>query len=234
MKALSIDSSAMRLTVSAKNGIHTVSAVYDIGMKQSETLLPAIDYVLEKASIAPQELDYTALCSGPGSFTGLRLSFSALKAMQLAHGTPVYGVPTLEAYAEPYTSLPFLVLCAIDAKKGRFYAECRSGSKAALPAGDYEPCEIEEALKAAIKMEGADGTSCAGILLCGPDVAMLKEKLRLPAESPEMYAAPTETIPAGALFRLAERQMQDGTPPLAEYEGPVYLRASEAEIKREA
>ena len=57
MKALAIDSAVSRLTISAKNDDYFVSTIFDIGMKQSETLLPAIDYVLGKLNI-------TENCSG--------------------------------------------------------------------------------------------------------------------------------------------------------------------------
>ena len=66
MKAIAIDSAGTRLTVAAKNDDAVVASVYDIGMKQSETLLPAIDAAVSKAGLRIVELDYTALCRGPG------------------------------------------------------------------------------------------------------------------------------------------------------------------------
>ena len=82
MKGLALDSSITKLTVAAKNDNHIVTASFDIGMKQSETLLPAITYVMEKAGIETSDLDYMAICKGPGSFTGLRLGFAAVKALE--------------------------------------------------------------------------------------------------------------------------------------------------------
>ena len=46
MKALAVDSAVSRLTITAKNDDKTCTAIYSIGMKQSETIVPAIDYVL--------------------------------------------------------------------------------------------------------------------------------------------------------------------------------------------
>ena len=45
MKALVIDCACSRMTVAAKNEDKTFTAIYDIGMRQSETLVPAMDYV---------------------------------------------------------------------------------------------------------------------------------------------------------------------------------------------
>lgn len=147
MKALAIDTSTSKFFVAAKNGERSVSSVYDIGMKQSETLLPAIDYALEKAGIKPNELDYSVITAGPGSFTGLRLSFAACKALTLANSTPLYTVPTLEALAWRYRELPFFVVPLIDAKKNRFYAAAYCQSETILEPGDYEIGKILEALK---------------------------------------------------------------------------------------
>ena len=83
MKALCVDSASSRMTVSAKNEEDCVSLTLDIGPSQSQELLPAIDYVLNKTGLKPQDLDYMALCKGPGTFTGLRLAFAALKAIAL-------------------------------------------------------------------------------------------------------------------------------------------------------
>src|SRR5574344_1384790 len=121
MKALAIDCAVSRITVAAKNDSHIVKLSLDVGMKQSEKLLPSIDYVLKEAELTSKELDYTTLTLGPGTFTGLRLGISALKAMQLANGTPIYGIPSLDAYAYPYQSAVETVLAVIDGKRDMFY-----------------------------------------------------------------------------------------------------------------
>ena len=76
MKALAIDTSLTRITICAKNEDKVSYLVLDIGMKQSEKLLPSIEFVLSQVELKLEELDYTVLCKGPGSFTGLRLAFS--------------------------------------------------------------------------------------------------------------------------------------------------------------
>ena len=97
MKALAIDCAVSRLTIAAKNEGKTCTCIYDIGMKQSEILVPSIEYVLSKVDLTSADLDYTVLTEGPGSFTGLRLGFSALKAIELAYNVPVYGISSLKA-----------------------------------------------------------------------------------------------------------------------------------------
>src|SRR5574344_2040764 len=219
MKALSIDSAVSRLVIAAKKDEYSVSAVYDIGMRQSETLLPAIDYVLGKAGITAKDLDYTSLAIGPGSFTGLRIALAALKALEQADSIPVYGISTLEAYAHPYRALPFTCVPVIDAKKDRFYAAAYSGKKTLLAPGDYEMQDIISALK-----------HVRTVLFCGPDAGLLMQQTLPLLKWKKLYAVPFSEVTTDSLFACTEQRMSDNIPPLKDFDGPEYLRASEAEV----
>lgn len=223
MKALAIDSAGTRLTVAAKNDDAVVSSVYDIGMKQSETLLPAIDAVVAKAGIAIAELDYTALCRGPGSFTGLRLAFAALKAVEQATNAPIYAIPTLEVYAYPCRALPFPVVSVIDAKKNRFYAAVYEAGSETLGAGDYEIKTILAALK-----------DTEEALCTGPDAKQFIGAACRSGSPVKLRAIDFSMLTTDALFALAEAKIEAGEKPLADFDGPAYIRESEAEVKRKA
>ena len=222
MKALAIDCACSRLTVAAKNEDKTCTAIYDIGMRQSETLVPALDFVLEKAGLAKNELDYTTLTIGPGSFTGLRLGISALKAIECAFGTPVYGISSLETYAFAYAGLGLPVLACIDANKDRFFAGIYTNGQNIIPDGDYDIPFLAEKLKEENK-----------IILAGfeKDTTKLKSLLEPAAPQLELIQMPVTAVTTEALFQLAEQKKSAGISPLQDYDGPVYLRASEAEIK---
>ena len=222
MKALAIDCACSRLTVAAKNEDKTCTAIYDIGMRQSETLVPAIDFVLEKCSLAKNELDYTTLTIGPGSFTGLRLGISALKAIECAAGTPVYGISSLETYAFPYAGLGLPVLSCIDANKDRFFAGVYLNGKSILEDGDYDIPFLAEKLKDTNK-----------VILAGfeKDTEKLKDLLSKALPKIQLIQFPVSNVTTDSLFKLAEMKLNSKAPSLQEYDGPVYLRASEAEIK---
>ena len=222
MKALAIDCACSRLTVAAKSEDKSCTAIYDIGMRQSETLVPALDFVLEKCGLAKNELDYTTLTIGPGSFTGLRLGISALKAIECAFGTPVYGISSLETYAFPYAALALPVLSCIDANKDRFFAGLYKEGSPFLPDGDYDIPTLAENLKSESK-----------IILAGfeKDTTKLKGLLGAALPSLELICLPVTSVTTECLFKLAESQKEARTPPLQDYDGPIYLRASEAEIK---
>lgn len=223
MKALAIDCAVSRLTIAAKDDSHIVKISLDIGMKQSEKINPTIDLVLKEIGLTPKDLDYTTVTLGPGTFTGLRLGLSALKALELANGTPIYGIPTLDAYAYPYRSAIETVLPVVDGNRDMFFSAFYvRGEKISA----YKDSSIEDILNE-IDPE-------TDVLVAGPDaskfVSLVKEKTPLYAiHCFEPFSDATES-----LFAMAENMIEQKKPALAEYEGPMYLRKSEAEIVLES
>ncbi len=222
MKALAIDCACSRMTVAAKNDDYTFTAIYDIGMRQSETLVPAIDFAIEKCGLTKNELDYTALTIGPGSFTGLRLGISALKAIQCTFGTPVYGISSLEAYAYPFIDSVIPTLSCIDANKDRFYAGIYHSGKIVLEDGDYEVPFIAQRLADIREL------NIAGFK---KDTEKLEGLLKEQGCTSVIHKLSVPVVTTDSLFALAEKKLTAKLPPLKDFDGPVYLRASEAEIK---
>lgn len=219
MKALAIDSSGDVLCVSARNEAATVSCLYDIGMRQSETLIGAIDYVLCKVGMEKGNIDYAVLCAGPGSFTSLRLSFAALKAINLAWGNPIYAIPTLEAIARPYLGLQGLVIPVLDARKGRFYAAVYSGGIKALCEGDYAAEEI-------LNVVSSNGGNT--IFAVGNGAMLFKEKATVIGT---LNLAVLPSVPVTlSLFDIAEEQIKKGAAPMKDFDGPLYLRPCDAQL----
>lgn len=220
MRALAIDSASTCISFAACNNDKKVVLSLDIGMRQSEKLLHSIEYVLEQCEILPSELDFTVLCEGPGGFTGLRLAFAALKALELTQGCPVYAVPTLEAIALPYRSWRGAVLPAIDAKKNRFYtAVCRDGE---MQAGPFD-AELEEILRYIDTEES--------ILAVGPDAEYFAERIRTERPLQEVHLfSPQANGCVLSLLELGRDKFATREKGLAEYQGPTYLRKSEAEL----
>lgn len=223
MKALVIDAAASCMHIAAKNDDFKASLSLDLGQKQSQKLLPSIDYILSQLELKASELDYTALTSGPGTFTGLRLAFSALKAIELAHNVPVYGIPSLEAYAFPYSCFDGTVVSVIDAKKDQFFA--------AIYENGRQICEAEDTTAESV---AAKLDKSKKILLCGPDAKVFADELKKIDSSLKLTVFDSQPVPTESLFTIAESMIEQKKEPLADYDGPVYLRKSEAEIKLES
>lgn len=218
MNILVIDCAVSKLSIGVKADDKFISYTYDIGMRQSEILVPVIDEILQKAGITAKDLNYSALTIGPGSFTGLRLGISALKAIELAYNVPVYGLSSLKVYKYPLTGLGAPVLACIDANKDKFYASITYGNKTILEDGDYELEQIAEKL-----------TGLEKIVIAGPDAQKLTDLIKDKTQTQLIMVNATPST-TESLVRLTEQMIEKGEKPLEDYDGPVYLRASEAEL----
>lgn len=218
MNVLTIECASNLLEIAVFSEIGFVSTSVDRGLHMSENLIPVLDGVLERAGIQPAGVDCIAVNKGPGSFTSLRLGFSLAKGLALSTGCPVYAVPAMEAYAFPFAGFKAAVIPAIDAKRGKFYAGVFRKGAEVTAAGDYSVKEI-----------------CAftdpeePVLLAGPDAALLKERILEHNPLAVLFTVDSPVHASRALFELALRQKNSGFPPLAENEGPLYIRLSEAE-----
>lgn len=87
---------------------------------QAERLFPVLEEVLAEAGISWPNLSAIAVGTGPGNFTGIRISVSAARGLALSLGIPSIGVSRLDAMAFG-TSGP--TTAAIDARQNRIYAQ---------------------------------------------------------------------------------------------------------------
>lgn len=222
MNILVLDCAVSKISIAVKFDDKMIAQTYDIGMHQSEILVPAIDDILQKAGITAGDLDFSAITIGPGSFTGLRLGISALKAIELAYNVPIYGVSSLQVYSYTAKNLGFPVLCCIDANKDRFYA-CLydENENEILPDGDYETSEL------------IDKIDFDKLLITGPDAKKFYDILSNSNVHTDLkpYLLRNSDNYAACLIEIAEKMFKNNESPLQDYDGPVYLRASEAELK---
>ncbi|MEG2259910.1 MAG: tRNA (adenosine(37)-N6)-threonylcarbamoyltransferase complex dimerization subunit type 1 TsaB, partial [Oscillospiraceae bacterium] len=82
-----------------KDGTILAESFANVGLTHSETLMVLCDEVFRRSGIGPCDVDYFAVTSGPGSFTGLRIGMGTVKGMAFATRKPCVAVPTPEALA---------------------------------------------------------------------------------------------------------------------------------------
>jgi tRNA threonylcarbamoyladenosine biosynthesis protein TsaB len=92
----------------------------------SRELLAGVEDVLRMGQIRLADLDCIAVVAGPGSFTGLRVGLSAVKALAEAMGTPVVALSTLAILASKAARASddeagSVVHAVMDAGRGEFY-----------------------------------------------------------------------------------------------------------------
>ena len=65
MNILALDCAVSRISLAVKTDNKFISTTYDIGMRQSEILVPAIDEILKKAEISAADLNASCRTIGP-------------------------------------------------------------------------------------------------------------------------------------------------------------------------
>lgn len=118
---LAVDTSSSYLTVLAVKGDKVVLRhLDDCAMRHSVILMDEIDKTMKEAELSPDECDFFAAVTGPGSFTGIRIGLSTVKGMCVACGREGVGVTSFDLIAYNVKGDgPFGV--AIDAMRGRYY-----------------------------------------------------------------------------------------------------------------
>ena len=88
------------------------------GLTHSQTILPAMEALLNSCSMKIADADGFAVSIGPGSFTGLRIGIGAVKGLAQGSGKGCIGVSTLEALACNFSGLSYTICPVMDARCG--------------------------------------------------------------------------------------------------------------------
>ncbi len=136
---LAVDTSSRYLTVVACKGDKAERGyIENCALNHSVVLMDEIERVLSRADLSPDECDFFAAVTGPGSFTGIRIGISCIKGFAAALGKRAAGVTAFEMLSYNVNSdCGFAV--AIDAAHGNFYV---SGYKSSGVC-DVPPCFMD-------------------------------------------------------------------------------------------
>jgi tRNA threonylcarbamoyl adenosine modification protein YeaZ len=127
LKILAIDTSSKICSVSIlEDKKILIEKHIDDEKSHSQKLMPIISTILEEANLKLADFDLFACSIGPGSFTGVRIGVSTVKAFCDVTNIPVVGVSSLEGLA--YNSLNSnicntdnIICSLIDAKNDNVY-----------------------------------------------------------------------------------------------------------------
>lgn len=120
MNCLAIDTGGNHLTVLlVKGGKVYKSHIENAMLKHSVTLMPEIENLLIQTDTKLSDIDKYCAVVGPGSFTGIRIGVSAIKALAYANNKKVFGVTSFLSLA--YSSDEDKILTVIDAKHDNYY-----------------------------------------------------------------------------------------------------------------
>ena len=218
MRVLAVDTSTMAGGVALlEDGRVVGESVLDVRTTHSERLMVAIDRVIGDAGWDAHRLEGLAVAVGPGSFTGLRIGLAAVKGLALALGCPVAAVPTLDAMAAalPWATLP--VCPVLDARKGEVYTSLYRWDGGAMRR-EWDYLALAPEALAARLTEPVIGLGDGAALIRSASITLARPMRRGPS--------------VAVVGWLGEQRLRHGETVAPAALVPMYLRPSEAELKR--
>ncbi|MGS4945018.1 tRNA (adenosine(37)-N6)-threonylcarbamoyltransferase complex dimerization subunit type 1 TsaB [Meridianimarinicoccus sp. RP-17] len=121
MVTLAFDTSGPACCAAILSGETIIAdTVEQMARGQAERLFPLLDELLSAAGLAWGDVGRIGVGTGPGNFTGIRISVAAARGLALSLGCPAIGVSTLDALAH---GLPQPCLTVVPARRGSIYLQ---------------------------------------------------------------------------------------------------------------
>ncbi len=120
MNYVAIDTSGKTLLLSvSKNGKLYEYCDPECGVRHSVSIMTQLEILLDKAEMKVSDADFFAVVVGAGSFTGIRIGVSTVKALCFASGKPCLSITSFDCLA--YNKTEGKTLSVLDAGHGGFY-----------------------------------------------------------------------------------------------------------------
>lgn len=95
--------------------------VHEGASDYSSWLLPSADEALRDCGIKMTDIDVFAAAAGPGSFTGVRIGLTSVKAWSEAYGKPIASISRLQAIASQAAGARGYVAACVDAQREQVF-----------------------------------------------------------------------------------------------------------------
>ena len=227
MLILALESSAKAASVAlCRDGVLIAQSQQCSGLTHSCTLLPMAEQLLKNTDTRLADVDAIAVARGPGSFTGVRIGVSTVKALAHAANKPCVAVDALEALAANVTAFDGVVCPILDARAQQVYG-------AIFKRGERLTEDTVEKLTLFLDRVEATGEDA---LFLGDGAPGFEAAIRERLGDKAHFAQPQHNgLRAGSACALAARRLEAGETTL-DYITllPLYLRAPQAERERAA
>jgi tRNA threonylcarbamoyladenosine biosynthesis protein TsaB len=192
----------------------------------NERIFELLDELFRSASVATDRLSGIGITIGPGMFTSLRVGLAVAKGISLSHRVPLKGINTLDAIVHtalstdsgPAADRFFLPL--VDARKGELYCALYQGTTRRSEYLVLNPAELP-------------GLTETAVTLCGMDSLPARAALKASFGSRAVYVSVEHPAPE-QVARRARAEILAGRADNAASLSPVYLRRTDAELRRAA
>ena len=167
----------------------------------SETFMPLVHRVMERADIKHEELDGYAVTVGPGSFTGIRIGLAAVKGMALAANKKCIAVSSTEALARSCDNVT-IIIPAFDARNNRVFAQAAMDDTMhnLIPENAYDADELVAKVE---KIPEIIYGKIRQIIVVGSGAVTLKKAFDKAGTKMNIYYAPGAAIVPKGVARAA-------------------------------
>lgn len=121
MNILAVDSSSSVASVSLYKDGEILTKVSEDKLTHSQTLLPLIEKLLKENNVTNNDLDLYLSSNGPGSFTGIRIGISTVKALAHVSKKNIVSFTSLDMLAENVKEKAGYICAIINAKNNNAY-----------------------------------------------------------------------------------------------------------------
>lgn len=192
----------------------------------SQRVMPMVDAALQMSDMTLEDMDVLGAVVGPGSFTGVRIGVSTVKALAHAAGKPCVAVDALEALAANVIAFDGVVCPILDARAQQVYGAMFKDGKRVLE-------DVVE--KLALFLDRVEATGEAALFL-GDGAPGFEAAIRERLGDKAHFVKPQHNgLRAGSACAVAKERLEKGEAAL-DYITllPLYLRAPQAERERAA
>ena len=216
MKILAIDTSSEVCSVALLEDDKLIDKnELDNGKTHSETLMVLVDELLKRNSLDINDIELMGCDVGPGSFTGIRIGVSSVKAMAEVLGIKIASVTSLEVLAR--NTKAKVIASLIDARNNQVYLGVFNENYEKIE--EYLADDIEEAISLLKKYEDVTFVGNGAI-----NFKELLEKNIKNAKFVDNNKQSAEMLGYLTYKKYKENDLKDADTLL-----PIYLRKSQAE-----
>ena len=217
MKILAVDTSSAICSVALLDDDKLIDEInLDNGRTHSENLMPLVDEIIRKNNLAVNDIEFIACCVGPGSFTGIRIGVSSIKAIAEILNVKLAQVTSLETLAANVENEETIV-SLIDARNNQVYCGIF----------DKEYNLKEEALADDINEAINHIKQYNGVVITGNGIEVHKELLE--KELINVKFAEENRQLAKNVGKIGYKKLKENAVENADTIIPIYLRKSQAE-----
>ncbi|WP_436398909.1 tRNA (adenosine(37)-N6)-threonylcarbamoyltransferase complex dimerization subunit type 1 TsaB [Roseobacter sp. S98] len=202
---IAFDTSSAHVTGAVLQGETVLAQAHEEMAKgQAERLMGFCQELLDTAGLRIEDIDLVATGTGPGNFTGIRISVSAARGLALGLGIPAIGVSILEAQAFGLTGP---VISTLDGRRETIYLQmlqtdvpiapmlCDLDTLPELPDGISPACVGFRSGDVAERLSGRSTASRFPVAEAIGRCAMKRLHLDNPRPAP-LYIRPADAAPA--------------------------------------